>query len=370
MMTILDDQRVQTAKRSFAVRRVPLSALRAIDSQPRRPLPGDVVLARVLEVGRLARVELPTGRKSALYVGDEVILTYGHRYAADAYGAEVPPNLGLCELAAAGGLAGRITTTNAGFAGDRRPPTLLKPEGLFVGNDGRAINLRDFAFEPTPPVPRSVPVITVFGASMNAGKTTTAAGIMHGLARQGLKVGAAKITGTCSGGDLWKFLDAGAAEAYDFTDMGLATTFREEVSTIVEHAGALVARLEASGCDVVVLEIADGVFQVETAGLLGDVRFRALVDHWVFAADSAPSILAGLNVASGFGIELAAISGSITASPLAVREACELVSANIVGLDELEAGFEALAWLRGAPQIRSQLIDILPDAVTERLAAG
>lgn len=345
MNTSIDTLRLHAAKRSFAVRNVPLTDLHTIDGTPLAPRAGDVVLARVMEVGRLARIELPTGRKSTLYEGDEVVLCFGRRYAPDAYEAELVKDLGPCELAAAGGLAARIVETNAKFADEDRPPTILQPIGVFKRRDGRVVNVADYALPASPRQHQRPRVITVFGASMNAGKTTTAAGLVRGLAANGMRVGAAKVTGTCSGGDLWKFIDAGAHAAIDFTDAGFATTYKESVAAIAAGADRLVASLAARGCDVIVVEIADGLFQKETRDLLCVPTFRSMTDHWVFAADSAPSILVGHKMTEDLGLELAGMSGSVTASPLAMREAGHHVSTPMLTLPELQDGTVTCSWL-------------------------
>ena len=49
-------------------------------------------------------------------------------------------------------------------------------------------------------------------------------GMVKGLTGAGYRVGAAKVTGTGAGGDLWLMRDHGAYEALDFTDAGMATT--------------------------------------------------------------------------------------------------------------------------------------------------
>lgn len=362
MITILDDQRLKAAKRSFAVRNVPISALRTIDSRARRPRPGDIVLARVMEVGRLAGVQTPGGRKSALYPDDEVIVTYGHRYAADAYEAKCPPDLGLCELAAAGGLAGRIQETNYKFADEKSPPTLLKPVGLFVGADNQPLNLEDHQAISDTVSERTIPVICVFGSGMNAGKTTSAAALIKGLTVQGMKVGAAKVTGTCSGGDLFKYQDTGAVKTIDFTDAGMATTYREDTDRIIDASARLIEELQAAGCDAAVLEIADGVFQLETGTLLRDERFTEMVDHWVFAADTAPSILTGLDIAKTLNIHIAAVTGMVTASPLAVRETSAFIDTPIFTVPELWEGHDAKSWMEGRRVPRSTLEDVFQPA--------
>ncbi|MCB1758002.1 MAG: molybdopterin-guanine dinucleotide biosynthesis protein MobB [Gammaproteobacteria bacterium] len=346
MLKIVNEVHRSSVKQAFSTRRVPLSAIKAIDTRQRRPRPGDVVLARVEEVGRLARIELPNGRKSALYEGDELLLVYGNRYAPDAYEALIPVDMGPCHLAAAGGLASRIVETNLTFANERRTPTRIVPLGLCTAEDGMVLNLSDFKLPAREVETQAVPVITVFGASMNAGKTTTVAGIVRGLARQGLKVGAVKITGTCSGGDLWKFQDAGAYRTLDFTDAGMATSYKVDLATVRTGAKNLLANLQASDCDAIVIEIADGLHQHETAALLQDRDFQSLVDHWVFAADTAASIVIGMQIAAGnYGLKISGVSGSVTASPLALREACELTDAPIYSLEELEDGRAAFTWL-------------------------
>lgn len=369
MITIIDDARLRAAKRGFAVRNVPLSALRTIDHRARKPQPGDIVLARVVEPGRLSSLQTVGGRKATLYPGDEIIVVYGDRYAPDAYEADCPGNLGLCDLVAAGGLAGKVRETNAKFASEKSPPTLLKPIGLFVDTNEETLNLADFPGERAQPGQRTIPVICVFGASMNAGKTTMAAGIIRGLTVQGLKVGAAKVTGTCSGNDLFTFLDAGAARAIDFTDVGMATTYRAEIDRVILGARTLLAALQDDGCDVAVVEIADGIFQAETAALLADERYRALVDHWVFASDSAPGILTGQDVARRLGLELSAISGAVTASPLAMREVAGLVDVPLLTLPELWEGGAAMSWLArfpgllARPSIRRSSFDLTSQAL-------
>lgn len=354
MVTFLPKKRIETAKRAFSTRRVPLSAIKGIIDHPYQPRVGDVVLARVETIGRLQRIELPCGRRSRLYEGDEVLVTYGNRYAPDAYEALLPRNLDRCDLAAAGGLAANVVATNQRFADEEQPPTSLIPIGVCVDRDGRPINLARYGMEPKRGVLIDAPVIAVFGASMNAGKTTTAAGLIRGLAQQGLSVGAAKITGTCSGGDLWKFLDAGCHRAYDFTDAGMTTTYKERVTCIVAAAQSLVAELEADGCDAIVIEIADGIHQAETAALLEDQTMRMIVDHWVYAADSSSAVRMGLQIADEIGLPLRCISGSVTASPLAVREASNFGEVPLLGLEELEAGEQTILWVdppRRVPEV-------------------
>ncbi len=346
MLEILDLNRLHRAKRAFTTRRIPVTDLRALSRSNTPPRAGDVVLARVEEVGRLGRIELTTGRKATLYEGDEIILAYGNRYAPDAYEAEVPGDIGPCDLAAGGGIAGRVLNANAVWE-TKGMPTRLRPIGLLANAEEQVLNLENYAFNSQASGPRTVPVIAVCGATMNSGKTTTVAGIVRGLTNKGYRTGAAKITGTGSGNDLWKFHDAGAAYAFDFTDMGMATTYLADVDRVVSGAETLVSELVKRGCGAVVLEIADGVHQRETRALLSNARIHRLVDRWVYAADSAASAAIGWQVARECGLDLSAISGLLTASPLAVREAASLVPAHFSTLPELSEGTCPLKWITG-----------------------
>ena len=86
---------------------------------------------------------------------------------------------------------------------------------------------------------------------MNSGKTTTAASLIHGLKRAGLKVAAVKVTGTGSGGDLWSMSDAGAATTLDFTDLGHASTAGLPHTEVLRVANGLIDLGSASGAEAI-----------------------------------------------------------------------------------------------------------------------
>jgi hypothetical protein len=178
-------------------------------------------------------------------------------------------------------------------------------------------------------------VIGVLGTSMNSGKTTTVASIVRGLTMAGLEVAAGKVTGTGAGGDPMLFHDSGASRVLDFTDFGYGSTYRlahEEVRSLFV---SLVCELAATGPDVIVLEVADGLFQEETARLMRDPLFKQHVDKVVFAAGEALGAAAGQTMLTLEGLSPVAISGLLTASPLAKREAAGALSAPVLDQDEL-----------------------------------
>lgn len=268
-----------------------------------------------------------------LFEGDEILVCYGNRYAPDQFEAIVPDDLGHCHLVAAGGVAGRVLAWHR----DMDPPTEIVPLGLVATPKGAPLNLRDWRLpEPAGQVEGRRPwTVAVVGTTMNAGKTTTAAGIVRGLIRAGYTVGAAKVTGTGAGNDIWLMTDAGAQPVLDFTQAGFASTYRCAPHEIEAILRTLYGQLAGAGVDAAVLEVADGVFQDETATLLASAVFRMLVDKVVFAANDALGAVAGVSLLRRLGVHVAAASGLLTASPLAVREARAHLDVPVLTFGEL-----------------------------------
>ena len=65
-----------------------------------------------------------------------------------------------------------------------------------------------------------------------------------------------------------RLADAGCAVVADFTDAGLASTYRQPVARLLHGFTVLLSHAERQGAEVAVVEIADGVYQTETAQLL------------------------------------------------------------------------------------------------------
>lgn len=290
-----------------------------------QPAPGDVVVARVLTINNHKRVETPESRKAILFEGAVIALAYGNRYAADQFLAHVPDNLDYCHLVAAGGIAGLVTQSHASM----EDPTLIEPLGLLATSAG-IVNIRDDAPHHNPLTPTVVEkrptVIAVLGTSMNSGKSTTMACLANGLTKAGQKVAAGKITGTGAGNDRMIYHDAGAHRVIDFTDFGYATTFKLNFEEIRALSLNMVAELAEDQPDTVLVEIADGIYQEETAQLLRDGLFQETVDLVVFSATDALGASAGVDMLQRAGLKVAAATGLMTASPLAAAEATAVLS--------------------------------------------
>lgn len=322
--------RLENAKRAFTTRRIEFqNGMRLLRKST--PSAGDLVLARVEILGQHQRLESPHGRRAQLYEGDEIVVAFGERYAPDQFEAVVPDDLGPCDLVAGGGVAGKVLSRHARM----RRATRIAPIGLIADSFGRPVNLSGFALPHRSLRERRPQVIAVAGTSMNAGKTTTAAGLIHGLSRAGLRVVATKVTGTGSGGDVWSMVDAGAAKVLDFTDMGHASTAGLPLDQIERTALSLIAHCAAEAPDVIVVEVADGVLQRETASLLSGPAFREAIDGVLFAAGDALGAVGGRDWLVAHGHRVAGVSGLVSASPLATREAEAAMGMPVLTLEQL-----------------------------------
>jgi len=326
-------EKIAASKRSYVTRRLDLKRAERLITSGYKPRSGDVAICTVAEIGHHGHLELVTGRRSKLFVGDAIIVAYGERYATDQFHAVLPSNLSACSLAAAGGIAAEIVDKHSSA---RRASKIL-PIGVLATRDGKPVNVADaaLAFSPSAKPARKPIVITVLGASMNAGKTTTAANIIKSLRKQNLKVGAVKLTGTGSGGDCWLFKDAGADPVLDFTDAGFASTYNAPIDALEQAGRMLFAALAAEGPDIVVCEIADGLLQQETLALLQSSFLKEATDSVIFAAGDPISAAAGVHILASHGFLTAAISGLVSASPLASAEAARATGLPVLTQEEL-----------------------------------
>jgi hypothetical protein len=200
-------------------------------------------------------------------------------------------------------------------------PTKITPLGLLADGKGNPINLASFRL-PQPATINPEPlVLVVAGTAMNSGKTTACASLVKGLVRHGLQVAAAKVTGTGAGSDYRSLVDAGADPVFDFLDAGYVSTYRIDRHDLVDIVKILGGHLAAANPDVIVLEVADGLLQRETARLFVTPEFTGWVDGVVFAANDALGAQAGVAWLAARQLPVIAITGVLTSSPLAMREA-------------------------------------------------
>lgn len=336
------------AKRGFSTRRVDLATVFTLVSGPIRPRTGDLVLATVERLHFQRRIELPNGRKATLNPGDTIIVAYGDRYATDQFEAEVPLDLGRTNLVATGGVAAKMLSRSAGI----RPATEITPLGLLADRQGKPINLSQFALPHREAPQTRPPVFAVLGTSMNSGKTTTNQALATGLSKAGYRVGTAKVTGTGSGGDFWAMVDAGASEVVDFTDAGYSATYKVPLPELETIMVDLVAHLAERDCDVILVEVADGILQEQNVDFIASPVFTGLIDGIFFAAGEAMGATFGLDRLQAMGLPVVGLSGKLTASELLIREAERANAIPVYRKDELSDPARVQAILSIAPSAR------------------
>lgn len=342
---------LSTAKWGYVTRRVTGTDNALIGGVVSAPRLGDFVVATVTRVGEHKHLEDPQGRRMQIYLGDLVVGAYGNRYATDFYEGYLPCTGDPVHLLTSGGLIGTVASAHT----HRGEPTVLEVVGPLTDPAGLPLSTEAVSLTPTggSRCP-GLGTVVVLGSAMNAGKTTTTSAIVRGLSRAGLRVGAGKVTGSGSGKDHWAYRDAGAIAVSEFLDFGMPSTFGYPIDRLVATMFGIREHLVDRGAEVVVLEVADGVLQAETRALAG--RLRDFADHVVLAVGDALGAMAGVDVLVELGVSVRAISGLVTASPLASRETAAATGLPVLSSAELTDGaaVDLLAGVAHSAQARAE----------------
>lgn len=319
------------ARWSYVTRSVTDRGAARLGSFDREPQLGDLVAARVVDVGAHGSLENVHGRRVHLYPGDVVVGACGNRYATDYYEGYLPTGT-TAHLLTAGGVIGVVASAHS----RRSEATQLELLGLVIDRTGGALSLEDCTMPWPPHATAELGTFVVVGSSMSAGKTTTAAALIRGWTRAGLRVGAGKVTGSGSGKDRWMYEDAGAAEIVDFLDFGMPSTFGYPDERLRATMFGIRDALAHRGVSVVVLEIADGLLQPETRALASCLP--GFADGVVLAVADSLGAVAGVGILHDLGVPVKAVSGLLTASPLASREAAGATGFDVVSPAEFITG--------------------------------
>ena len=300
-----------------------------MDSAP--PRANDILVSQIVTIGRHTRLDLHDTSKSKLFEGDLVGLVLSPRYATGQFQAVIPENLNTVHFVCAGGVCGEVS----GIPAEMKQPTLLRPLGYLVDQNGRRVQLGDHALPAGTPDTKGTQVMCVVGSAMDSGKTTAAFSLINGLARAGLKVGAAKITGTASAKDLTYFEAAGAIRVLDFTKAGYGATADLDADQLEDCANRILCDLMLDKPDVIVLEIADGVTQRETEMLLDTFAKNHTLDKMLYTCNDALGVASGVARLADRGLPICGVSGMVTRSALSTREAQRETSLPVYTRDQL-----------------------------------
>jgi hypothetical protein len=345
----MDGMRAAT-KSTWVTRRVPSDF--SLQWRPlQQPKVGDLLLCELIAPSLHSRVETSGGGRSKLYPGDRVVCAMGNRYATSLLEGVAEVEGDRADLLSASGVCGRVVQLCEKTA----RPTTLRVLGQAFGPDG-PVNLRDFAM-PIGPSPSPRPdVVLVVGSAMDSGKTTACAAIINGLRSAGVRVGAAKLTGTASARDFGSYRDAGADPVCDFLDAGWPSTAGCSTDQLARVVDLLLGHAAARRIGTVVVEIADGLLQGETSALLGHLLTGSHHIRVVFTARESLAAVAGVERLRRLGYDVAAVGGIVTNSPLARREV-ELAS-GVPCVPTARLGGAILAMEDGRNRaVRTQVLD-------------
>lgn len=280
-----------------------------------QPRAGDVVAVRALtDSATYNMLELPTGRLAKINPGDVLLGVLGRRRALKGFVGDVPATLNAGDqlhLLNMGGVIGLCTGHHSSL-GDAIQVEVI---GIVCNEDGRALNIADAALPMRSTLGETAPLVMIAGTSMNSGKTYAATELIKQATRAGLRIAAAKLSGVACLRDTLNMADHGAIATASFLDCGLPSTVG--VEDLAPVAKAVIARLNESSPDLIVLELGDGIlggYSVES--ILEDEELRSATVAIVFCASDYVGAWGGIELFRQRGLEVNLVAGSVTDSQM------------------------------------------------------
>lgn len=286
-----------------------------LNSSTELPRVGDLGLFRVKSIGYHGTIVCVDNKKLRIYEGDQFVGVFGNRYATDALEGEVVGLENLSLLTAAG-MVGTVKSKHRGFG----KTTDLEFIGYLSDDLGRRVNLKELKFQKMNAVTKPKNLIVVVGTGMNSGKTTSARLLIKALSDKNLKVAACKLTGSVSNRDQDEMRSAAAETIVDFSDYGFPSTYLCPKQELLDLFNTMASDLAKSDPDLIIMEIADGILQRETAMLIEDPLIQDATKGIILSADSSTSALYAAEILKKAGNNIIAVTGSITSAPLFVNE--------------------------------------------------
>jgi hypothetical protein len=279
------------------------------------PRAGDAIVVRaVTDSATYNMLELPTGRLAKINPGDVLIGVLGRRRALKGFVGDVPPTVRAGDelhLLNMGGVIGCCTGHHSSLGDAIRVEVM----GLVCSEQGRVLNIADAALPSQTILGETAPLVIIAGTSMNSGKTYAATELIKQATRTGLRVAGAKLSGVACLRDTLNMTDHGAIATASFLDCGLPSTV--DAGDLSPIAKAIIARLNQSSPDVIVIELGDGIlggYSVES--VFEDAELRAATAAIIFCASDYVGAWGGIELFRRRGIEVDLIAGSVTDSQM------------------------------------------------------
>ena len=326
-MTVVGTARVNTSrkmsggglhanlKRTSALRRVP--SLKRIQFLSVCGNEGDVCAFELPRDAAAVRVEAPTGRMMEIAPGDVFLATPGDRESTRWVSGRVPAG-GLLPghdywVVAESGIVGELVGA---------PPSegdflaCVRYLGAVCGEAGETLNIKQFAETAPAESDRNAPVYLVLGTSGNSGKTTAAIAVIRVLRMKGhTAVTALKATGTPAVGEIARYRDFGAAQAFDCVDFGLPGTYPAGRKGIGEFFGNALDYCLCLRADALVVECGGDLFGGNVPEFLACLKARRSDPKIILAAADTLGALGAQHTLAKFGLGISLITGPCTDTP-------------------------------------------------------
>ncbi len=306
---------VDADKLGSAISPLGLQKTVAVISESGSPKSGDVVVVRALtDSATYNQLELPSGRLAKINPGDVLIGVLGRRRALKGFVGEVPDSVRAGDklhLLNMGGVVGLCVGHHSSLS----EAISVEVIGLVCDEDGKVSNIADGALTLRNSLGPTAPLVLVAGTCMNSGKTFAATEIIKRATRAGLRVAAAKLSGVACLRDTLNMADHGAVSTASFLDCGLPSTVG--VGELAPVAKAIIAHLNQSSPDLIVIELGDGIlggYSVDS--VFDDEELRAATAALIFCASDYVGAWGGIELFRRRGLAVDLIAGSVTDSQM------------------------------------------------------
>ena len=307
---------VEADKIGSAASPLNLPKMMAVIESSKSPRAGDVVVVRALtDSATYNQLELPTGRMAKINPGDVLVGVLGRRRALKGFVGDVPLSVhqgDRLHLLNMGGVIGYCTGHHSSLS----DAISVEVIGLACNEQGRVSNIADVALPLREKLgQKTAPLVLVAGTCMNSGKTYAATELIKQATRTGLKVAAAKLSGVACLRDTLNMADHGAIATASFLDCGLASTV--DAGDLAPVAKSIIARLNESAPDMIVIELGDGIlggYSVDS--VFDDEELREATAALIFCASDYVGAWGGIELFRRRGIKVDVIAGSVTDSQM------------------------------------------------------
>jgi hypothetical protein len=305
------------------------------------PAAGDVAVFEVLHIGKHRTIQGDSKRNRTIIPGDHIMAAFGTRYATEQFEGYLPDHLNQeLHILGAGGTVGILASMHYNYIDVG--PTTLRFIGFAKDHHHKIINTKQIKNKEfikfTGAAAAATKVVLSLGSSMDSGKTTSAAYLVHGLKKAGYTVAYIKLTGTVYTKDADLAFDLGADIVSDFSDFGFPSTYMCNETELLDLYESALAKVLIKKPDYVIMEIADGLYERETKMLLTCEVFKQTIEAVIFSAGDSLAAINGVSILNNWGLYPAALSGLFTASPLLIREVKQNTVIPVYDIEQLATG--------------------------------